>query len=216
MQETRDIAGADLALVVGVRVLGVPRYRVVLMQAKHEHPDWWRQGNVGHKKGAQLSELLSSGMGYYLFYPKPMEDPALGRETRLMPVVRSAEAVFRDVAHSIIPGSRYRVNIYSDSDGRVDAMDFAQFLSVAMCGDTLDIGRLFPTVPSVADALGVPGRPLVPDIVAIDATGRLSCHELLEKLRGGGYDVEEEFRFPVMDSAKLYHDRAVDLTPRPL
>lgn len=214
MQEKTDIAGADLALVVGTRVFGIPRYRVVLLQAKHEQSGQTRQGDVGYGNGDQLAELLSSGMGFYMFYPAAVEDPFLGRETRLLPVVRSAEAVFADAAQFGSPRGRYKVNMFSDRDGNVDATDFTQFLSFLMCSDVLNVGRLFPTVSSVADALGVPGRPLAPEIVAVDVTGRLSCHELLETLRGGGYDVDEDFNFPVEDDADIDDVPADEAIPR--
>lgn len=215
MQEKKDIAGADLALVVGTRVLGIPRYRVALVQAKHEQSGRTRQGYVGHGQGEQLAELLSSGMGFYMFYPAAVEDPSLGRETRLLPVVRSAEAVFADTAQSASPRGRYNVRIFSNRDGNVDATDFAQFLSSVMCSDVLSVGRLFPTVSSVAEALGVPDRPLAPEIVAVDVTGRLSCHELLERLRGGGYNVDEDFSFPVEDDLDIDDAPADEISPRP-
>ena len=71
MQGHADRLGADLAVVIGAEIGGIPQYRVALLQAKRGR----LQGtaNVSQGGGEQLRQILETGMGFYLFYPKKIE-----------------------------------------------------------------------------------------------------------------------------------------------
>jgi hypothetical protein len=181
MQGHRDFLGSDLALVVGVNVLGVPRYRAALLQAKRSEPNF--KADVSEGEGAQLDELLSTGMGFYLFYP-----PAAAGG-RFLPVVRSAEGVFRDVRESSGSG---RVPILTNQNGTETASELSTFVSVAMGSRTaIPPGRLFPDARSLTVALSS-GRAKPLEVVVLDQTGRLKVAELASRLADTGFECDQE------------------------
>lgn len=202
MQTHKDELGADLAIVVGTNVLGAARYRLVLFQAKRATSRC--TADVGQNEGTQLDEILSSGMGFYLFYPEPLLVPSRGGKPegggRMLPTVRSAEAVFSDVWSP--EDFSYVVNCYADAAGNADAVDFAQFLALAMTGEDLRIGRLFPNIDAVVSALQLGGRPLATRILAINERGDLSMHELIVRLREVCREVHE-FMLPEAEDLSL-------------
>ncbi|TPL05822.1 hypothetical protein FJ938_14505 [Mesorhizobium sp. B2-4-14] len=120
MQGHRDYLGSDLAIVTGAIVHGVPRLRVVLMQAKKER----RRGSsdISRTNFKQLDELLATGMGYYLFYPHYSG-------TGFLPLVRSAESIFAQSRHS---DRSVKTCHYEGEVG----LDIALFVSVAMSSAT--------------------------------------------------------------------------------
>lgn len=201
MERNKDHMGADLAMVVGANVLGVPRVRVVLLQAKHADPKQRNRVNVGQNGGRQLDELLSTGMGYYLFYPRPVTD-AGGRETRLMPLVRDARGVFADVASTVGKAARFMVGCHGRRDGTVDACDFAQFSALEMASDSLVVGRLFPSAETAAEALVVNGKPLAPEIVVVDRSRHLSVLDFLKTMKGHHMDTSASLPFPTWEDLK--------------
>ncbi len=204
MERTKDHMGADLAIVVGASVLGLPRFRVVLIQAKHADARQRDRANVGRNEGRQLDNLLSTGMGYYLFYPRVVTD-AEGCDTRLLPTLRPAPAVFADVATAASTSNRYMVGCHADRVGSVDATDFAEFVASRMAGDDLSVGRLFPCAQSAAAALEVKGKPLVPQVLACDLSGRLSVLEFLVAMRGYGLETTADMPFPKYEELKSDH-----------
>lgn len=145
----KDLQGADLAIVVGTLLCRKPVWRVVLLQAKVETSRG--KSNVGYKRGAQLAEILSSGTGAYLFYPKPEAKKIF------IPTVRLAEEVFADVYDK--PGKPKFGNIDTcGADG--SAWDFAAFIALRMRRPTAsDPGRVFRSTEAVASALSI-GREL--------------------------------------------------------
>lgn len=179
MQGWRDLQGADFAIVVGTVVLGRPMFRVVLFQAKKGKSRG--SADASHGDGSQLDELLSTGMGHYIFYPVTFHGKAF------ITTVRSAEDVFRDVWVSDNPP---RFNVDTCAGSGEAAWDFAAFLAVAMTSpDDLACGRLFPDADAVAEALSV-GRkkPLVSKVLAFDFTRVLNVHGLVQKLGLVGLD----------------------------
>ncbi|RST85496.1 hypothetical protein EJC49_15525 [Aquibium carbonis] len=212
MERTRDHMGADLALVVGANVLGLPRFRVVLVQAKHADGHQRTCADVGRNQGKQLDDLLSTGMGYYLFYPRAVAD-ADGRHTRLLPALRSAPAVFADVATATGASNRYMVGCHARRDGTVDATDFAEFIALSMASDELGVGRLFPCAQSAAASLVVKGEPLVPEVFAVDRTGSLSVLEFLDAMRGHGLETTADAPFTTYEELKVDHEPDFSSSP---
>lgn len=179
MQEGRDLLAADLAVVAGVHVLGRPKYRIVLFQAKNATATGL--ADVGRNEGRQLDTFLSTGMGWYLFYP------AWARKGAFITTVRPATEVFHDVwAHGPAPAFG-QVDAYGGA--RSPGWDFASFVSIAMssCRD-LSLGRLFPDAETAAKALADDRRqPLAADIIAIDRTGRLALRDFIDATASLGY-----------------------------
>lgn len=153
MQEGNDLQGADLAIVVGTLLYGKPMWRVVLLQAKSEKSQG--KSEIGYKEGAQLAEILSTGMGAYLFYPKAKY------EKIFVPTVRLAEHVFAD-AYKGLNDPEFGEIDPCGADG--SAWDFASFVALEMRRPRVfGPGRVFPTVEAVADALSLGReRPLEP------------------------------------------------------
>ncbi|PWI54412.1 hypothetical protein B5K03_09510 [Rhizobium phaseoli] len=179
MQGWRDWQGADFAIVVGTTVLGRPMYRVALFQAKWEIARG--KTNVSHGDGGQLDEIHSTGMGYYVSYPNTFHGRAF------FTTVRPVPDVFRSVWESEDPPS---FDIDTCHDRGQAAWDFAAFLAIAMTSqDDLSCGRLFPNAQAVSDVLSL-GRdkPLVPHVLAMDMTGALNVHEMVQRLKFKGFD----------------------------
>ena len=201
MQGWKDRIGADLAVVSGTIIEGVPVYRMVLLQAKMEKPRG--SANVSQRGGEQLRELLGSGMGFYLFYP------AVFQNRVFLPTVRSAEDVSRDV-HSG-KGPNYRVDVCR-GDGGEPAWDFPAFLAIAMASpDPGGPGRIFPDVSSVCRVLSE-GRkkPLTQEVAFFDTTGALNVLDFVEGLRSLGYRSHGVFSSPAPGTAS-----DLDLEPPP-
>lgn len=178
MQGWRDRLGSDFALVVGTCVRGIPVYRVALFQAK-------RQGgcgsvNVSQGSGRQLDELLTSGMGYYVFYPTG--------KNAFVATVRSAESVYSDV-NGPSDGPQYRVDICCARDGSDVAWDFVNFVTVAMESPEEGVGKTFPDADAVAEALSTDRKePLAAHVIFHDRTGLLNVRQLAEGLKERGYE----------------------------
>lgn len=212
MERTRDNMGADLAIVVGANVLGVPRFRVVLVQAKHADSRRRAYADVGRNEGGQLDNLLSTGMGYYIFYPRvvPYDER---RGTRLLPTFRSAPAVFADVATAPSGSNRYMVSCFGSRDGNVDGWGFAEFIALKMAGNDPSVGRLFPCAQSAAASLLVNGKPLVHEVFAADRTGHLSVVEFLDAMKDHGLNDTEDARFPTYEDLEPDHESDTKSSP---
>lgn len=187
MQGWKDRLGSDFALVIGTLVMGRPKYRVAVFQAKWESSRG--TANVSQDDGGQLDELLSTGMGYYVFYPKTVYGKAF------VGTVRSAEDVFFDV-WSASDAPAYDVDTCCARDGGKIAWDFPTFVTVAMTASEHDqFGRLFPDAKSVAELLSQGRkRPLASKILITDLTSQLQVAQLAEDLKNGGFDVDGTFR----------------------
>lgn len=190
MEGRRDLQGADFAVVFGLRVLGRLLWRVVLFQGKRQAASGWP--GVGEGGGDQLEELLSSGMGAYVFYP-------YGSDGRIfMLPVRSAASVFRDVWGDE-ERPRWAVDPYgSEAD---PAVDIASFIAFDMADENdLSLGRLFSDPRNVAAALSL-GRPtaLNPDVLVMDMTGELHVGAVLEELQALGYRIDGVMGLPRAD-----------------
>jgi len=179
MQGWRDLQGADFAVVVGTVVLGRPMYRVVLFQAKWNSSREY--ADISHKDGQQLDDILSTGMGYYVFYPKTFHSKAF------ITTVISAEDIFTDVWRA---DESPCFNVNTRGGRGQPAWDFALFLAAGMASsDDIRCGRLFPDAKSVAEALSI-GRtkPLVHTVLAFDFSKTLNVHELVAQLKTKGFD----------------------------
>jgi hypothetical protein len=162
----KDLQGADLAIVVGTLLYDRPVWRVVLLQAKSERARG--KSSAGYKRGAQLAEILSTGMGAYLFYPKVVS------ERIFIPTVRIAEDVFADIHRSRSSSCRASLRrtgihfakkhsietrwVNIDPCGGVEgpAWDLASFIALEMRRPrSFGPGRVFPSVKAVADALSI-------------------------------------------------------------
>lgn len=180
MQGWKDRLGSDFALVVGTIVEDIPVYRVAVFQAKWERIRG--SANVSQGDGSQLHELLTSGMGYYVFYPRAFDDKAF------IASVRSAESVNSDV-HPPSGRPKFDVDVCC-SQNRYDlAWDFATFVTVAMTSPEDSVGRVFKDIDAVADALSKDRKkPLASHILFADLSGHLKVRQLSEKLREIGYN----------------------------
>lgn len=197
MEGRRDLQGADFAVVLGLRVLGRLLWRVVLFQGKREAASGWP--GVGEGDGDQLEELLSTGMGAYVFYP-------LGSDGRifLLPV-RPAASVFRDVWENK-ERPRWAIDPYGSKAD--PAVDIASFIAFDMADDTdLSLGRLFGDPKHVAAALSL-GRPtaLNPDVLVMDLTGELHVGAVLEQLQALGYRIDGVMGLPRADQPDASSD----------
>lgn len=179
MQEGRDLLAADLAVVAGVHVLGRPMYRIVLFQAKNATATG--SADVERNEGRQLDTLLSTGMGWYLFYP------AFARSGAFITTVRPATDVFREVWDTR-RGPAFR-NVDAYGGEHAPGWDFATFVSIALSSESdLSLGRLFPDAETAAKALADDrGRPLAADLIATDRTGRLSLRDFIDATASLGY-----------------------------
>ncbi|MBY0250374.1 MAG: hypothetical protein K2X54_03165 [Methylobacterium organophilum] len=188
----KDRLGADFAVVTGVIVDDVVKYRVVLFQAKWEDTKQRNKADVWHDGGNQLSELLATGLGYYLFFPRRYWEAGKERPV-FLPTVRSAENVGRD-AHAITGDTVRKVDTCVGSQAGDVAWDFAGFLGLTLASLQDDgIGAVFDTPAEVADLLSQKRkRPLVHSVFAYDLSpGRsLNLSDLAEALETEGYDVE--------------------------
>lgn len=179
MQEGHDNLAADLAVVLGTRVAGREMYRIVLFQAKKLNADG--HADVGSTdSGEQLDKFLSTGMGWYLFYPAPEK----GRN--FIVTARAATDVFEDVWRG------RRKPRYKGTHGLGGAgtfgWDFPTFVSVAMASQDMSLGRLFPTVEAAAAALSIERDvPLVAGVLVADTTGALALTKLTARLDAGSY-----------------------------
>lgn len=197
LQEGRDLCGADLAVVAGVRILGRPMYRIILFQAKKAKVTG--KADVGEGEGRQLDTILSTGMGWYLFYP------AYGEPGTFVPTARSATDVYRDVWGAARPPGFTQVDAYGGEGS--PGWDLASFISIAMSSnETLTLGRLFPDLKSAAKALTDNRKhPLAADIVAFDRTGSLKLHDFIDETAAMGYEERRTHHFPSVR----------DIVPRP-
>lgn len=188
MQDHRDLLAADLAIVAGVRILGRPMYRIILFQAKNATVTGRVDASEGG--GGQLDKLLSTGMGWYLFYPTYR-----GKGT-FIPTARPAIDVYREVWQGDAPPSFKLPTAYGDEAS--PAWDFASFVSIAMSSDTdLTLGRLFPDIESAATALTDDGKkPLAADIIAFDRTGSLRLNDFIDATAAIGYKERRALSFP--------------------
>ncbi|MGY2049120.1 hypothetical protein [Methylobacterium sp. JK268] len=189
MTNRRDRLGADFAVVTGFLSRGVTRYRVALFQAKWDDGRG-RLADVSHRSGAQLDELLATGMGYYVFYPRVGRTGGKARPV-FLPTVRAAGDVHRDVH----PGPGRFVPKVSTCVGAASgdvAWEFAAFLALALASPRAGgFGRLFDTPEEVARILsGGRRRPLAREVLAYDLTpGRsLNLSAFVEALGAAGYD----------------------------
>lgn len=177
MQGQKDWLSADLALIVGTNIMGRPMYRVAVLQAK------WDSGvgkiDVRHDRGRQLDEIMSTGMGYYISYPKKYD----GRSS--MMTVLPAENVFGSVWAGV-RRPRFVVNSQFCSGGA--AWDFATFVATAMTSETdLKLGRVFRSAKEAADALFEGrGEARVDHVLAVDLTRNLNVHEVILHLENKG------------------------------
>lgn len=195
----RDIQGADLAIVIGTMLYERPVWKVVLLQAKAEKSQG--RSDVGHNEGAQLAEILSTGMGGYLFYP------IVKRENVFIPTVRLAEHVFAD-AYGIRGEASLTDIDPCGTDG--SAWDFASFVALEMRrSNATHPGRVFPTAQAVADALSLDRkRPLgvkPPQGLLIASTTPVLHVQEFRPLVGPEYTRRDTFGLPP----------PVDLTPSP-
>ena len=162
MQGRRDELDSDLGLVVGLRVNGKPLYRVCVLQAK------WRPrygGHIGQRNGAQLEGVLSTGMGYYVFFPNP--DPHKRDDFRFASVL-SAQAVYEQVWKTCVPDYR---GVDTLRSGTEVAVDFPTFLSRYMTSNDLALGRIFSSPEEAADALrGKRKLPICRRVLLADTT----------------------------------------------
>ena len=141
----KDLQGSDLAFVVGTKLHGKPVWRVVLVQAKREKARGY--ADVSYKDGAQLAEILATGMGFYLFYP------IVHCGKSFIPTVRLAEDVFEKI-HD--PASPESIDAVESCGGGGTAWDLASFVALEMTRpETFGIGRIFQSVEAVADALSL-------------------------------------------------------------
>jgi hypothetical protein len=177
MQAHRDLLAADLAVVAGIRVHGKPMYRVVLFQAKRASRQGWADLSEG--QGRQLDVLLSSGMGWYLFYP----DEGGGFPA----VVRPACELFAEVWSGRDGPALRRACTYGPEAH--EAWDLATLVSVAMASTTdTTLGRLFPDARLAAAALSSEGHPLAGEVIAFDATGSLALRDFFDAATTLGYE----------------------------
>jgi hypothetical protein len=166
-----DHHDSDLALVVGTKVANVPRYRVVLLQAKKSTGH--RIADVSYGEGRQLDGILSTGMGFYLFYPKPTDEGVLP------PTVKSAERVFAE-ARSQYPA------MSGVSVAGSHAWDFGTFVAGAMTSRGVRTGRIFPSEDAVVEALlARRTRPL--EILMISESSECPIWTLNERILSSGY-----------------------------
>lgn len=205
MQGWKDWQGADFAVVVGTVVLGRPMYRVVLFQAKWNSSREY--ADISHKDGQQLDDILSTGMGYYVFYPKTFHGKAF------ITTVRSAEDTFTDVWGA---DKSPCFNVNTRVGRGQAAWDFALFLAAGMASsEDIRFGRLFPDEKSVAEALSI-GRtkPLVHTVLAFDFSKTLNVHELVEQLKIKGFDAGDvECALSAFDAGSAGPDEPSDDTP---
>jgi len=191
MQGHSDYLGSDLALVVGTRVCGRPMYRVVLLQAKWESKQHPGVADVSQNNGGQLDELLSTGMGFYLFYPR------ITKERSFVMTVRRAEDVYRDV-WSWGDRADYGVDVSQARGGGARAWDLPLFLAGALTDSCPDgVGRLFPDVESVCSALLDDRKvPLRSRVIYFDTTGCLKIHSFEGQLRRRGFQPSDTHSAP--------------------
>lgn len=182
MQDGRDHLGADLAVVIGTRILGLDLYRIILFQAKKLDADG--KVDVGSKDaGKQLLRLLSSGMGWYLFYPAP------GKEKSFLVTARPASDVFADVCGDR-RDQRY-VGSYSYGSDKARAWDLPTFISVAMASANVSPGRLFPNADAAAAVLTAERPyPLAARVLAVDLTGALELGKFVSDLQSSGWKTD--------------------------
>lgn len=171
--KTGDLFDSDLAIVIGTSIVGQPRYRVVLLQAKRCRSNF--HADVSYKSGSQLDGLLSTGMGYYLFYPS---DGA--GDVAFSPSVKDSRKVFEGAR----AGAGHVFSGIAAMDG--EAIDLSLFVSTVMTLERPCVGRIFPSQDAVADALlGQRTRP-VHILVLSEAVGA-RVWTLVERLRAEGY-----------------------------
>ncbi|QCO02858.1 hypothetical protein [Azospirillum argentinense] len=205
MQGWKDRLGSDFALVVGTTVNDIPMYRVVVFQAKWEGSRG--SANVSQGDGRQLRDLLATGMGYYVFYPRAVDKKAF------VATVRSAESVNSDV-HGPSGKPKYDVDVCCARDGGDPAWDFATFVTVAMTSPEDDIGKVFPDADTVAEALSTDRKePLTARVVFADLTSCLNVRLLAEKLRERGYEEEQQI-FETLSSLDDPPEVAEEMSPR--
>ncbi len=188
MQERHDLLAADLAVIVGVEVCGRPMYRVVLFQAKHLASDG--QLNLTVAERGQLDKLLSTGMGWYLFYPKSEE------AGRFLGVTMSARDVFQSVWCSPRDRRRAGVDVFG-SGTRRPVWDFPSLVGVGMYSNLLKPGRLFPSAAAVNQALSLDrAKPLVAGLIAADTTKSLQLRDILDAAAASGMTVRQPVSVP--------------------
>ena len=177
MQSTKgDLLDSDLAIVVGTEICGVPRYRVAIFQAKRMQAS--RRVDVSYKDGAQLDGILSTGMGFYLFYPPD------GTPTAVPPTVKTAVRVFAEARRE-----------HRDSIGTVAAFDrtgwdFGTFLGYAMTSSVPGVGRIFPSAEAAAAALlGLRKRPSRILLLSTSVDARI--WKLVTQLGAADYSVSD-------------------------
>lgn len=203
MQGWRDRLGSDFALVVGTTVNDIPVYRVAVFQAKWEGSRG--SANVSQGGGRQLRELLATGMGYYVFYPRAVDAKAF------VATVRSAASVDSDV-HGPSGRPKYDVDVCCARGGSDPAWDFATFVTVAMTSPENGVGRVFPDADAVAEALSKDRKePLTAHVVFADFTGCLNVRQLAEKLKERGYD-EEQRTFEALSALDEPPEAAKDVS----
>ena len=191
MQGWEDRLGSDIAIVLGTTIEGRPMYRVVLLQAKMESAAG--DADVYRDAGSQLNELLATGMGYYLFYPRVWQN----EQRFFLPTVRRAENVFRDVwAGSEAPARK--VDTCYGMVARDVAWDLPTFVSIAMVSQNArGCGRVFPDVESVCDALSDEKRRLTTFVAYSDLTDRLHVRDFQAALSNRGYMADDPVTAPV-------------------
>jgi len=182
MQGTHDRLGADLALVVGHRIHGKDVFRIVLIQAKKQDGDG-RYPIRTAKSLRQLDRILSSGMGWYAFYPH------LRNNLHFLVTVRPAADVFTDVWDET--AERVAADDFASGGSGDAAWDLPTFVSLEMASPSLSLGRLFPDAAAVAEALSVERDvPLAEGVVMADLTGTLDLMAFKASLEAAGYKVE--------------------------
>ncbi|MCC0808659.1 hypothetical protein FPV16_21020 [Methylobacterium sp. W2] len=200
-----DRLGADFAVVTGLVIDGVVKYRVALFQAKWEDENQRGKADVWHKGGGQLAELLSTGIGYYLFYPRRYREGEKARPV-FLPTVRSA----RDVERDALALTTTTVRMVDTCNGTADvAWDFGGFLGLALASlENNGVGGIYDTQKEVVELLSRKRkRPLARAAIFYDHTpGRsLNLFELAEAIKGEGFDVDT-FSVPVAGDQRVIRD----------